>query len=259
MQSTNVQTLPETRSRSLSLALPAFAAALFLSALLLFSVQPMFTKMALPQLGGSPGVWSVAMVFFQGLLLLGYLWAHFLARRLPLWLAAALHLSICALVFVALPIAAASMPPPPAEGTGALAHRPVRAERRPAVLRAVGERSAPAGVVRAHRPCAGGRSLLSVRRLQPRLLRRAARLSVPHRAAVRPVRPEPHLDVRLRGAGLALCACAAIALAARPRFESVRDVALRARSARAACRALARRLRDVDRARLRALRACWSR
>lgn len=116
MQSTQAPTLSQTPSRSLSLALPAFAAALFLSALLLFSVQPMFTKMALPQLGGSPGVWSVAMVFFQGLLLLGYLWAHFLASRLPLWLAAALHLSICALVFLALPIAAASMPPPPAEG-----------------------------------------------------------------------------------------------------------------------------------------------
>ncbi|MBX9761071.1 MAG: fused MFS/spermidine synthase [Beijerinckiaceae bacterium] len=116
MQSTQAPTLSQTPSRSLSLALPAFAAALFLSALLLFSVQPMFTKMALPQLGGSPGVWSVAMVFFQGLLLLGYLWAHFLASRLPLWLAAALHLSICALVFLALPIVAASMPPPPAEG-----------------------------------------------------------------------------------------------------------------------------------------------
>ena len=52
--------------------LPAlFAGTLFLSAFLLFSVQPMFTKMVLPVLGGSPGVWSVAMVFFQALLLGG--------------------------------------------------------------------------------------------------------------------------------------------------------------------------------------------
>ncbi len=120
MQSLEAQSLPASsspaRNLAQSLALPAFAGALFLSALLLFSVQPMFTKMVLPQLGGSPGVWSVAMVFFQGLLLLGYLWAHFLARKLPLGIAASVHLAICGLVFLALPIAAASLPPPPAEG-----------------------------------------------------------------------------------------------------------------------------------------------
>jgi hypothetical protein len=105
-----------TRNVAQTLALPVFAGAIFLSALLLFSVQPMFTKMVLPQLGGSPGVWSVAMVFFQGLLLLGYLWAHFLAKKLPLGVAAGVHIAICALVFAALPIAAANMAPPPAEG-----------------------------------------------------------------------------------------------------------------------------------------------
>ena len=42
-----------------------FAVTLFASALLLFAVQPMFTKMVLPMLGGAPAVWSVAMVFFQ--------------------------------------------------------------------------------------------------------------------------------------------------------------------------------------------------
>ena len=106
----------QTRNVAQMLALPVFAGAIFLSALLLFSVQPMFTKMVLPQLGGSPGVWSVAMVFFQGLLLLGYLWAHFLAKKLPLAVAAGVHIAICALVFVALPIAAVNMPPPSAEG-----------------------------------------------------------------------------------------------------------------------------------------------
>ena len=106
----------QTRNVAQLLALPVFAGAIFLSALLLFSVQPMFTKMVLPQLGGSPGVWSVAMVFFQGLLLLGYLWAHFLAKKLPLAVAAGVHIAICALVFVALPIAAVNMPPPSAEG-----------------------------------------------------------------------------------------------------------------------------------------------
>jgi hypothetical protein len=48
--------------------LPLFAATLLLSAFLLFSVQPFFAKMVLPLLGGSPAVWSVAMVFFQAML-----------------------------------------------------------------------------------------------------------------------------------------------------------------------------------------------
>src|SRR5260370_15073916 len=48
-----------------------YAATLFVSALLLFSIQPMFAKMVLPQLGGAPAGWSVAMVFFQTALLAG--------------------------------------------------------------------------------------------------------------------------------------------------------------------------------------------
>src|SRR5205085_4250194 len=62
------------------LILVTYTAAIFTSALLLFSVQPLFTKMVLPRLGGSPAVWSVAMVFFQSLLLGGYLYAHFLMQ-----------------------------------------------------------------------------------------------------------------------------------------------------------------------------------
>jgi len=53
-----------------------FAATLFVSASLLFMVQPMVGKMVLPLLGGSPAVWNACMVFFQALLLLGYLYAH---------------------------------------------------------------------------------------------------------------------------------------------------------------------------------------
>ena len=49
-----------------------YALTLSVSAALVFSIQPMFTKMVLPRLGGSPAVWSVAMVFFQSLLLGGY-------------------------------------------------------------------------------------------------------------------------------------------------------------------------------------------
>src|ERR1700739_845267 len=62
------------------LVLAVYTSAIFLSALLLFSVQPLFTKMVLPRLGGSPAVWSVAMVFFQSLLLAGYAYAHYLMQ-----------------------------------------------------------------------------------------------------------------------------------------------------------------------------------
>src|SRR5690242_4317493 len=62
------------------LILVVYTLAIFVSALLLFSVQPLFTKMVLPRLGGSPAVWSVAMVFFQSLLLAGYAYAHYLTK-----------------------------------------------------------------------------------------------------------------------------------------------------------------------------------
>jgi hypothetical protein len=45
--------------------LAIFAGAILVSAALLFTVQPMFTKMVLPRFGGAPSVWSVAIVFFQ--------------------------------------------------------------------------------------------------------------------------------------------------------------------------------------------------
>ena len=66
---------------------------IFVSAALLFSVQPMFAKMVLPRLGGSPGVWSVAMVVFQSLLLAGYAYAHALGRIRPM-AQAAVHLEV---------------------------------------------------------------------------------------------------------------------------------------------------------------------
>ncbi len=59
-----------------------YTATIFLSASLLFLVQPMVAKMLLPLLGGSPAVWNTSMVFFQAVLLAGYLYAHLLTRRL---------------------------------------------------------------------------------------------------------------------------------------------------------------------------------
>ncbi len=94
-----------------------FAATLFLSAFLLFSIQPMFTKFVLPVLGGTPAVWSVAMVFFQALLLAGYVYAHFLTRYVPRRLAVFLHLLVTALAFATLPFGLdPGVSEPPAQG-----------------------------------------------------------------------------------------------------------------------------------------------
>lgn len=56
------------------------AAAVFIAAAMLFMVQPMLTREALPLLGGTPGVWTTAMLFFQLALLVGYAAAHALSR-----------------------------------------------------------------------------------------------------------------------------------------------------------------------------------
>lgn len=94
-----------------------FSATLFVSAMLLFAVQPMFTKMVLPRLGGSPSVWSVAMVAFQTFLFAGYLYAHLLARLLRPAQAAVLHLAFLALVGLTLPLGVtAGFAAPPGEG-----------------------------------------------------------------------------------------------------------------------------------------------
>ncbi|HSL23131.1 MAG TPA: fused MFS/spermidine synthase [Vicinamibacterales bacterium] len=63
------------RSRALG-AVVLFTATLFLSASLLFLIEPMVGKMVLPLLGGAPGVWNTCMVFFQAMLLAGYAYAH---------------------------------------------------------------------------------------------------------------------------------------------------------------------------------------
>ena len=92
-----------------------YTGAIFLSAALLFSIQPMFTKMVLPVLGGSPSVWSMAMVFFQALLLAGYAYAHLLATRMGLRLGTFIHLLFLAAAAATLPIAARGGVAPPAD------------------------------------------------------------------------------------------------------------------------------------------------
>ena len=99
------------------LVLVVYTAAIFLSALLLFSVQPLFTKMVLPRLGGSPAVWSVAMVFFQSLLLAGYAYAHFLMQIKNRVIPVAVHVVLLVVAISTLPLSiASSWGDPPTSG-----------------------------------------------------------------------------------------------------------------------------------------------
>jgi spermidine synthase len=98
--------------------LATFAAAIFVSAALLFMVQPMFTKMVLPRFGGAPSVWSVAIVFFQGALLVGYGYAHLLTRYAPVRASIAIHVAVMIAACLALPLSIAGgwgRPPPVGE------------------------------------------------------------------------------------------------------------------------------------------------
>jgi hypothetical protein len=92
-----------------------FAVTLGLSATLLFALQPMFAKMTLPLLGGAPAVWNTAVAFFQGVLLLGYLYAHALQRAGGLRTQLAIHGCVLAFATLFLPIAvSAALGNPPA-------------------------------------------------------------------------------------------------------------------------------------------------
>ena len=98
-------------------AVAVFAATLFSSALLMFLIQPMFAKMALPRLGGTAAVWSLALVFFQGVLLLGYGYAHILVKSLSLRTGVIVHGLIMAAAMISLPISiSANWDIPPENG-----------------------------------------------------------------------------------------------------------------------------------------------
>jgi hypothetical protein len=94
-----------------------FAITLFLSSSLLFVVQPMIAKMVLPLLGGTPAVWNTCMVFFQAMLLAGYLYAHASTRWLRFQHQAVLHIVLLSASFLALPVVLATHnSEPPATG-----------------------------------------------------------------------------------------------------------------------------------------------
>jgi hypothetical protein len=90
-----------------------FAVAIFVSAGLVFVVEPMIAKMILPALGGSPAVWNTSMAFFQAALLAGYGYAHLLQRIAPARVQALIHLLALAAAALFLPVhVTAALGPP---------------------------------------------------------------------------------------------------------------------------------------------------
>ena len=89
-----------SRGRWLS---PIYALTIFVSAFLLFQVQPIISKAILPWFGGSPAVWTTAMLFFQTLLFFGYAYAHF-SQSLRRPVQVGLHLLLLVAAVAMLPI-----------------------------------------------------------------------------------------------------------------------------------------------------------
>ena len=81
-----------------------FTLTIFVSSSMLFMVQPMFAKMVLPLLGGTPQVWNTCMVFFQAMLLLGYVYTHLSIRWLGVRQQIWLHAGVLVLPVFVLPI-----------------------------------------------------------------------------------------------------------------------------------------------------------
>src|SRR5918997_1165013 len=85
-----------------------FSATIFISAALLFLVEPMFAKFVLPSFGGTPAVWTGSMMFFQATLLVGYLYVHATTTWLGARRQAILHLVVVLLPLLVLPLAVPS-------------------------------------------------------------------------------------------------------------------------------------------------------
>ncbi|HVO84619.1 MAG TPA: fused MFS/spermidine synthase [Syntrophobacteria bacterium] len=85
-------------------ALWLYGCTIFLSAFLLFQVQPIIGKMVLPWFGGVASVWTICLLFFQSLLLTGYLYSHWLIRLLPCRAGGLIHIGVLSVSLTALPI-----------------------------------------------------------------------------------------------------------------------------------------------------------
>jgi len=99
-------------TRAVSRDLPAYLAAIGLSAFLMFSLELLAGRLVLPVFGGSPAVWTTSLCFFTGVLFVGYLYAHVLATRLRPAAGASVHVLLVAIAFLvtlAAPVDVASL------------------------------------------------------------------------------------------------------------------------------------------------------
>src|SRR6478609_9412914 len=80
--------------RSSRLLVATFTTTLFLSAFLMFLVEPMIARMVLPLLGGPAAVWKKCLVFFQAVLVFGYAYAHGATRLLGTRRHAGVHMAV---------------------------------------------------------------------------------------------------------------------------------------------------------------------
>ena len=106
MNNSNTEIFHTASSHRLVPAL--FTLTIFLSASLLFFVQPLFTKIVLPYIGGAPAVWTTAMLFFQTILICGYLYAHLSTKYLPVVAQIGMHLVLWAGALAFLPLSVAA-------------------------------------------------------------------------------------------------------------------------------------------------------
>jgi hypothetical protein len=97
-----------------------FTVSMFVSAALLFLVEPMMAKMALPLLGGTPAVWNTCLVFFQAMLLAGYLYAYAATKWLSRRTRILLHLALAFTPLAVLPLHIPIGWEPPAQSNPAL-------------------------------------------------------------------------------------------------------------------------------------------
>ena len=81
-----------------------FSLTILLSAALLFMVQPMFARMILPRLGGTPATWNTCLLFFQSALLVGYFYVHLTTTRLGHRNHVALHSGLLVVSMLTLPL-----------------------------------------------------------------------------------------------------------------------------------------------------------
>ena len=105
---------PVARRRSRALV-GVFSATIFLSAFLMFIVEPMIARMVLPLLGGAAAVWTTCLVFFQAVLLCGYAYAHGATTLLGPRRHAAVHIGVVLLPLLFLPVGLGSETPPPTD------------------------------------------------------------------------------------------------------------------------------------------------